>query len=90
MRRILSDLSNNAGHRHSAFSNVGPCLLSTSNIRGSEPGRDDRAESPLARMEHIKPDRSEDDTPYDLVLELGSISAFLPRVDRWGAGRLTP
>ena len=45
--------------------------LDTSNIRAWEPNRDNVEGSLLANVEHIKPDRSEDDILYELLLKLG-------------------
>ena len=45
--------------------------LDTSNIRAWEPDRDNLERSLLANVEHIKPDRSEDDILYELLLKLG-------------------
>ena len=45
--------------------------LDTSNIRPWEPDRDNVEGSLLANVEHIKPDRSEDDILYEMLLKLG-------------------
>ncbi len=45
--------------------------LNTSNIRAWEPDGDDLEGSLLAHVEHIKPDRSEDDILCELLLKLG-------------------
>ena len=45
--------------------------LDSSNIRAWEPERTDVAQSLLDYVEHIKPDRSEDDLFYELLLKLG-------------------
>ena len=45
--------------------------LDSSNIRAWEPDRTDMAGSLLDYIDHIKPDRSEDDLFYELLLKLG-------------------
>ena len=45
--------------------------LDSSNIRAWEPERTDMAGSLLDYIDHIKPDRSEDDLFYELLLKLG-------------------
>ena len=45
--------------------------LDTSNIRAWEPNRDDLQGSLLDNIDHIKPDRSEEDILYELLLKLG-------------------
>ena len=45
--------------------------LDSSNVRAWEPDRADMAQSLLDYVEHIKPDRSEDDLFYELLLKLG-------------------
>ena len=45
--------------------------LDSSNIRAWEPDRTDMAQSLLDHLDHIKPDRSEDDLFYELLLKLG-------------------
>ena len=45
--------------------------LDSSNIRAWEPDRADLAKSLLDYIDHIKPDRSEDDLFYELLLKLG-------------------
>ena len=45
--------------------------LATSNIRAWEPDRDDLEGTLLDSIDHIKPDRSEDDILYELLLKLG-------------------
>ena len=45
--------------------------LDTSNIRVWEPDRDNLKETLLDSIDHIKPDRSEDDILYELLLKLG-------------------
>ena len=45
--------------------------LDSSNIRAWEPERTDLAGSLLDYIDHIRPDRSEDDLFYDLLLKLG-------------------
>ena len=45
--------------------------LDTSNIRVWEPNRDDLEGSLLENLEHIAPDRSEDDILYEVLLKLG-------------------
>ena len=45
--------------------------LDSSNIRAWEPDRTNMAQSLLDHLEHIKPDRSEDDLFYELLLKLG-------------------
>ena len=45
--------------------------LDTSNIRAWEPDRDDLEGALLDNLEHIEPDRSEDDILYELLLKLG-------------------
>ena len=45
--------------------------LDSSNVRAWEPERTDLAGSVMEYVEHIKPDRSEDDLFYELLLKLG-------------------
>ncbi len=45
--------------------------LDTSNIRAWEPDRDDLEGTLLNSVDHIKPDRSQDDILYELLLKLG-------------------
>ena len=45
--------------------------LDSSNIRAWEPDRTNMAQSLLDYVDHIKPDRSEDDLFYELLLKLG-------------------
>ena len=45
--------------------------LDTSNIRAWEPGRGDLDKTLLDSIDHIKPDRSEPDILYELLLKLG-------------------
>ena len=45
--------------------------LDSSNIRAWEPNRDDLQGSLLDNIDHIKPDRSEEDILYELLLKLG-------------------
>ena len=45
--------------------------LDTSNIRAWEPDRDDLEASLVANLEHIKPNRTEDDILYEVLLKLG-------------------
>ena len=45
--------------------------LDSSNIRAWEPGRANMAQSILDHLDHIKPDRSEEDLFYELLLKLG-------------------
>ena len=45
--------------------------LDSSNIKAWEPDRTDMAQSLLDHLDHIKPDRSEEDLFYELLLKLG-------------------
>ncbi len=45
--------------------------LDTSNIRAWEPDRNDLESTLLNHVDHIKPDRSQDDILYELLLKLG-------------------
>ena len=45
--------------------------LDTSNIRSWEPDRDNLEDSLIAGIDHVKPDRSEQDVLYELLLKLG-------------------
>lgn len=45
--------------------------LDTSNIRAWEPNPDDLKETLLDSIDHIKPDRSQEDVLYELLLKLG-------------------
>ena len=45
--------------------------LDSSNIRAWDPDREDLGQSLLDAVEHLKPDRSEDDVLYELLLKLG-------------------
>ncbi len=60
--------------------------LDTSNILAWEPDRDDLEGSLLANVEHIKPDRSEDDILYELLLKLG-LDLCIPIENRSIQGR---
>ena len=65
-----------AGHRlesSSANTDLGFRVfkLDSSNVRTWEPDKNDLAQSLLDYVEHIKPDRSEDDLFYELLLKLG-------------------
>ena len=60
--------------------------LDTSNIRAWEPNRDDLQESLLDNIDHIKPDRSEDDILYELLLKLG-LDLCVPIETRTIAGK---
>ena len=60
--------------------------LDTSNIRAWEPNRDDLKEMLLDSIDHIKPDRSQDDILYELLLKLG-LDLCVPIVTRTVAGK---
>ena len=45
--------------------------LDTSNIRAWDPDRDNIEGTMLESIEHVKPDRSEEDILYELLLKLG-------------------
>jgi adenine-specific DNA-methyltransferase len=45
--------------------------LDTSNINAWDPDREDLNQALLDSMEHVKPDRSDDDVLYELLLKLG-------------------
>lgn len=47
------------------------CKLDSSNIRAWEPDRDDLEKSLFDATEHIKPDRTEQDVLFELLLKLG-------------------
>ena len=60
--------------------------LDTSNIRAWEPDRDDLRETLLDSIDHIKPDRSQDDILYELLLKLG-LDICVPIETRTVAGK---
>ena len=60
--------------------------LDTSNIRAWEPNRDDLQGSLLDNIDHIKPDRSEEDILYELLLKLG-LDLCVPVESRTIAGK---
>ncbi len=60
--------------------------LDTSNIRAWEPNRDDLQGSLLDNIDHIKPDRSEEDILYELLLKLG-LDLCVPVETRTIAGK---
>ena len=60
--------------------------LDTSNIRTWEPDRDDLEGTLLDGIDHIKPDRSEDDILYELLLKLG-LDLCVPIETRTIAGK---
>ncbi|MDE2845562.1 MAG: site-specific DNA-methyltransferase [Gemmatimonadota bacterium] len=60
--------------------------LDSSNIRSWEPDRDDLEGSLLQNVEHIKPDRSEVDILYELLLKLG-LDLCVPIETRTIAGK---
>ena len=60
--------------------------LDTSNIRAWEPDRDDLEGTLLDSVDHIKPDRSQDDVLYELLLKLG-LDLCIPIEPRAIAGK---
>ena len=60
--------------------------LDTSNIRAWEPDRDDLEGTLLDSIDHIKPDRSEEDILYELLLKLG-LDLCVPLETRTIAGK---
>ena len=60
--------------------------LDSSNIRAWEPNRDDLQGSLLDNIDHIKPDRSEEDILYELLLKLG-LDLCVPVETRTIAGK---
>ena len=60
--------------------------LDSSNVRAWEPDRADVAQAMLDYIDHIKPDRSEDDLFYELLLKLG-YDLCAPVVRRQLAGK---
>ena len=60
--------------------------LDTSNLRAWEPDRDDLEGSLLDSIDHIKPDRSEADVLYELLLKLG-LDLCVPIETRTIAGK---
>ncbi len=60
--------------------------LDTSNIRSWEPDRDNLEGTLLNSIDHIKPDRSEDDILYELLLKLG-LDLCVPIETRTIAGK---
>ena len=60
--------------------------LDTSNIRTWEPDRDDLEGTLLDSIDHIKPDRSEEDILYELLLKLG-LDLCVPIENRTIAGK---
>ena len=61
--------------------------LDTSNIRAWEPDRDNLEGTLLDSIDHIKPDRSEEDILYELLLKLG-LDLCVPIENRTIAGKL--
>jgi adenine-specific DNA-methyltransferase len=60
--------------------------LDSSNIRAWEPDRDNLDQTLLDSMEHIKPDRTESDVLYELLLKLG-LDLCVPIETRTFAGK---
>ena len=60
--------------------------LDTSNVRSWEPDRDNLEDSLIAGIDHVKPDRSEQDILYELLLKLGH-DLCVPIETRTIAGR---
>ncbi|MCO1343011.1 site-specific DNA-methyltransferase [Burkholderia multivorans] len=60
--------------------------LDSSNIRAWEPDRDNLEQTLLDSMEHIKPDRTETDVLYELLLKLG-LDLCVPIESRMFAGK---
>jgi adenine-specific DNA-methyltransferase len=60
--------------------------LDSSNIRAWEPDRDNLDQTLLDSMEHIKPDRTESDVLYELLLKLG-LDLCVPVETRTFAGK---
>lgn len=60
--------------------------LDSSNIRAWEPDRDNLEQTLLESMEHIKPDRTETDVLYELLLKLG-LDLCVPIETRTFAGK---
>ena len=60
--------------------------LDTSNIRAWEPNREDLDQTLLDSIDHIKPDRSEEDIVYELLLKLG-LDLCVPIATRIIAGK---
>lgn len=60
--------------------------LDSSNIRAWEPDRDNLEQTLLDSMEHIKPDRTESDVLYELLLKLG-LDLCVPIESRTFAGK---
>ena len=60
--------------------------LDTSNIRTWEPDRDNLEDSLIAGIDHVKPDRSEQDVLYELLLKLG-LDLCVPIETRTIAGK---
>ena len=60
--------------------------LDSSNIRAWEPDRDNLEQTLLDSMEHIKPDRTETDVLYELLLKLG-LDLCVPIETRTFAGK---
>ena len=60
--------------------------LDTSNIRAWDPNREDLDGTLLESIEHIKPDRSEEDILYELLLKLG-LDLCVPVESRTIAGK---
>ena len=60
--------------------------LDTSNVRAWEPDRANLAQAMLDYVDHVKPDRSEDDLFYELLLKLG-YDLCAPMVQRRIAGK---
>ncbi len=60
--------------------------LDSSNIRAWEPNRDDLEGTLLDSIDHIKPDRSEEDILYELILKLG-LDLCVPVETRTIAGK---
>ena len=60
--------------------------LDTSNLRAWEPDRDDLKGTLLNSIDHIKPDRSQDDILFELLLKLG-LDLCVPSESRTIAGK---
>ena len=71
LRRAAHRYSSSTGNDTDTTLGFRVFKLDSSNIRTWEPDKNDLAHSLLDYVEHIKPDRSEDDLFYELLLKLG-------------------
>ena len=85
LKRVIDDSKNNLNGRELDLG-FRVFKLDTSNIQAWEPDRDNLEGTLLGSIEHIKPDRSEEDILYELLLKLG-LDLCVPVESRIIAGK---